>query len=80
VQAGLLSRANKEFGVPTPLNRSEGNIAGGAMRESPGDPARSENLCMYGTSMRENRDCATRRCFVRMEVRDHHRLAVVAAG
>jgi hypothetical protein len=56
VQAGLLSREIKEFGVPTPLNRSEGNIAGGAMRESPGDPARSENLCMYGISMRENRE------------------------
>jgi hypothetical protein len=42
--------------VPTPLNRSEGNIAGGAIRESPGDPARSENLCMYGIFMRENRE------------------------
>ena len=56
VQAGLLSREIKEFGVPTPSNRSEGNIAGGAMRELPGDPARSENLCMYGISMRENRE------------------------
>jgi hypothetical protein len=55
VQAGLLSREIKETGVPTPLNRPEGNIAGGA-RESPGDPARSENLCMYGISMRENRE------------------------
>ena len=26
------------------------------MREPPGDPARSENLCMYGISMRENRE------------------------
>jgi hypothetical protein len=25
-------------------------------RESPGDPARSGNLCMYGISMRENRE------------------------
>jgi hypothetical protein len=25
-------------------------------RELPGDPARSENLCMCGTSMRENRE------------------------
>jgi hypothetical protein len=56
VQAGLLSREINEFGVPTPLNRSEGNIAGGAMREPSGDPARSENLCMYGISMRENRE------------------------
>ena len=38
------------------VNRPEGNIAGGAMREPPGDPARSENLCMYGISMRENRE------------------------
>ena len=56
MQAGLLSREIREFGVPTPLNRSEGNIAGGAMRESSGDPARSENLCMYGIFMRENRE------------------------
>ena len=56
MQAGLLSREIMEFGVPTPLNRPEGNIAGGVMRESPGDPARSENLCMYGISMRENRE------------------------
>ena len=56
MQAGLLSREIKEFGVPTPLNRSEGNIAGGVMRESPVDPARSENLCMYGIFMRENRE------------------------
>ena len=56
VQAGLLSREIREFGVPTPLTRPEGNIAGGVTRESPGDPARSENLCMYGLSMRENRE------------------------
>jgi hypothetical protein len=56
VQAGLLSREINEIGVPTPLNRSEGNIAGGVMRESPGDPARSKNQGMYGISMRENRE------------------------
>ena len=56
MQAGLLSREINEFGVPTPLNRLEGNIAGGVMREPPGDPARSENLCMYGIFMRENRE------------------------
>jgi hypothetical protein len=56
VQAGLLSREIKEVGVPTLLNNAEGNIAGGAMRESSADPARSENLCMYGVSMRENRE------------------------
>jgi hypothetical protein len=42
--------------VPTPLNRPEGNIAGGVMREPSADPARSENLCMYGISMCENRE------------------------
>jgi hypothetical protein len=56
VQAGLLSREIKEVGVPTLLNNAEGNIAGGAMRESSADPARSENLCMYGIFMRENRE------------------------
>ena len=56
MQAGLLSREINEAGVPTPLNRSEGNIAGGVMRESPADPARSENLRMYGIFMRENRE------------------------
>src|SRR6266705_5946079 len=35
---------------------AEGNTAGGAMRESPADPARSENQGMYGTSVRENRE------------------------
>ena len=43
-------------GVPTLSHEAEGNIAGGVMRESSADPARSENLCMYGTSMRENRE------------------------
>jgi hypothetical protein len=56
VQAGLLSREIREIGVPTLLSNAEGNIAGGAIRESPVDPARSENLCMYGISMRENRE------------------------
>jgi hypothetical protein len=35
---------------------AEGNIAGGAKRESPVDPARSEIHGMYGISMRENRE------------------------
>ena len=35
---------------------TEGNIAGGVMLESPGDPARSENQGMYGIFMRENRE------------------------
>jgi hypothetical protein len=56
VQAGLLSREIREFGVPTRLTDAEGNIAGGVMRESPGDPARSENQGMCGIFMRENRE------------------------
>ena len=56
MQAGLLSREIREFGVPTRLTDAEGNIAGGAMRESPGDPARSENQGMCGFFMRENRE------------------------
>ncbi len=57
VRAGQpLSREISVFGVPTLSKRAEGNIAGGVIREPPGDPARSENLCMYGVSMRENRE------------------------
>ena len=56
MQAGLLSREIRKVGVPTLLSNAEGNIAGGATRESSADPARSENLCMYGVSMRENRE------------------------
>jgi hypothetical protein len=51
-----LSREIKEVGVPSLLYNAEGNIAGGVIRESPVDPARSENLCMYGIFMRENRE------------------------
>jgi RNA-directed DNA polymerase len=39
---------NQWFGVPTLSQQAEGNIAGGVMRESSGDPARSENLGMHG--------------------------------
>jgi len=56
VQARLLSREIKEVGVPTPLNRSEGNTAGDVMREPSADPARSKNQGMHGVSMRENRE------------------------
>ncbi len=56
VQAGLLSREIKEFGVPTLLTEAEGNIVDGVIREPSSDPARSENQGMYGVSMRENRE------------------------
>ena len=45
--------------MPTPLTRPEGNIAGSAMRKLPGDPARSENHCMRGISMHENREASS---------------------
>jgi RNA-directed DNA polymerase len=35
---------------------AEGNTGGGVRREPRSDPARSKNLCMYGISMRENRE------------------------
>jgi hypothetical protein len=56
VQAGLLSREIKEFGVPTSLASAEGTIAGGAMREPLVDPAWSEIQGMCGISMRGNRE------------------------
>src|SRR5574337_610951 len=53
VQAGLLSREIKEFGVSTRLTDVEGNIADGATRESSGYPARTESQGMCGM-LREN--------------------------
>ena len=52
----VLSREIKQIGMPTWSTTSEGNTARSAIRELRGDPARSETLCMYGTSMRENRE------------------------
>jgi RNA-directed DNA polymerase len=57
VRAGwAIEPRNGETGVPTLSNEAEGNIAGGAMREPPADPARSKNLCMCGISGCENRE------------------------
>ena len=56
MQAGLLSRERIKVGVPTLCTEAEGNIGRGVTREPRSDPARSENLCMYGISMRENRE------------------------
>ncbi len=57
VRAGwAIEPRNQRFGVPTLSNYAEGNIVGSAMRELLADPARSENLCMRGTFMRENRE------------------------
>ena len=38
------------------LMSAEGNTPGSASRELPGDPARSENQCMCGTFVCENRE------------------------
>jgi hypothetical protein len=51
-----LSRVITSFGVPTLSKSAEGNTSGDAIRESPGDPARSENLSMHRIFMRENRE------------------------
>src|SRR6266498_5392899 len=47
---------NHHFGVPTPSHEAEGHTTGGASASRPVDPARSENLCMHGVLMRENRE------------------------
>ena len=47
---------NHCFGVPTSSHEAEGHTAGGVSASRPVDPARSENLCMYGVLMRENRE------------------------
>jgi RNA-directed DNA polymerase len=46
---------NQRLGVPTPYNQAEGNIADGAIARRQ-RTLRSENLCMRGISMRENRE------------------------
>jgi hypothetical protein len=54
---------NSPSGVPRRLNTSKATPPAALRRELPGDPARSENLCMRGISMRENREvpCPPRR-------------------
>jgi hypothetical protein len=47
---------NNSFGVPTSSHEAEGHTAGGASASRWVGPARSENLCMYGVLMRENRE------------------------
>jgi hypothetical protein len=47
---------NHSFGVPTSSHEAEGNTAGGVSASRSVGPARSENLCMYGVLMRENRE------------------------
>jgi hypothetical protein len=47
---------NHCFGVPTSSHEAEGHIAGGVSASRSVDPARSENLSMYGVLMCENRE------------------------
>ena len=54
--AQLWSREIDSAGVLTPSNQAEGHIAGGAIRESLVDPARSEILGTHGISMHGNRE------------------------
>jgi hypothetical protein len=44
------------FGVPTPSHEAEGHTAGGVSASRWAGPARSENLCVYGVLLRENRE------------------------
>lgn len=53
---GAIEPRNHRFGVLTLSPGAEGNTVGSAIRELSADPARSKNLRMRGTSMRENRE------------------------
>jgi hypothetical protein len=57
VRAGraIEPRKNQDRGADA-VARAEGNTGRGVSREPRLDPARSKNLCMYGISMRENRE------------------------
>jgi len=47
---------NHRFGVPTPSHEAEGHTTGGVSASRLVGPARSENLCMDGVLLRENRE------------------------
>lgn len=53
---------NHSFGVPTSSQETEGHIIGGVSASRLVDPARSENLCMYGVLPRENREVPLLAC------------------
>jgi hypothetical protein len=56
VQAGLLSREIKEFGVPTRLTDVEGNIVGGAIASRQGIPrGRRTRACTESSCARTGR-------------------------
>ena len=57
VRAGrAIEPRNHHFGVPTLSHEAEGNIAVSVSASGLADPARSENLCMHGVLLRENRE------------------------
>ena len=56
MQAGLSSSENTCPRGADAVALAEGNIAGGATRESPAGPAESKNQGMHRNSMRENRE------------------------
>ena len=63
VRAGrVMEPRNQRIRGADTVQEVEGNTAGGVMRESSGDPARSEIQGMYGVFMRENREspCSAR--------------------
>ena len=56
MQAGLLSREIKEFGVPTPLTGVEGNIVGGVIASRQGTPrGRRTRACTESPCARTGR-------------------------
>src|SRR5450755_4092433 len=57
---GYGAAKSTKFGVPTPSNQAEGNIAASVMRELVVDPARSKSPGMCGVSGRENREISWR--------------------
>ena len=52
----VLSREKGKSRVPTLSTKAEGNAGMSEKGEHMSDPARSETPCMYGNSMRENRE------------------------
>ena len=56
VQAGLLSRVIREFGVPTLSTKAEGNTTRSAIASSWWTPRGQRTMACTYTSMRENRE------------------------
>lgn len=52
----VLSREIRHFGTPTPLTEAEGNTDGAESARSSPVPRGRRPHCMFGTSLRENRE------------------------